>query len=87
MVTFGINYKDSNIIFFRNSDLSYGIYIYAFPIQQLIYSYYENLSPVMNFIYSTILSSIMAYLSWKIIEKPSLNFRKKIGNAKKMDTE
>lgn len=87
MITFGINCKDSNSIFSKNVDLSYGIYIYAFPIQQLIYSHYDNLSPIMNFFYSAILSSIMAYLSWNIVEKPSLNFRKKIGNAKKIDTE
>lgn len=56
-------------------DLSYGIYIYAFPIQQL--SVY--LSPSINIYYFTIISIFIpaaaAFISWHIIERPALKFK------------
>ena len=62
-----------------DGDLSYGLYLCAFPIQQTI----ATLSPAFrtfgsNVAASIILSLCYAYLSWHVIEKPALDRRKSV---------
>jgi peptidoglycan/LPS O-acetylase OafA/YrhL len=52
-------------------DPSYGIYLYAFPLQQFII-YWFRPSTLMLFIASTIGAFIFGYLSWVLIEKKAL---------------
>lgn len=57
-------------------DLSYGVYIYAFPIQQLMMIFgTATLGILGNFILVSILSMGVAYLSWNLVEKPSLRLK------------
>jgi peptidoglycan/LPS O-acetylase OafA/YrhL len=60
-------------------DYSYGFYLYAFPIQQLFFTYYQN--HFLNFYLSIFLSFICAFvcaiMSWHFVEKPCLNLKKK----------
>lgn len=62
-------------------DYSYGTYIYAFPIQQLLVLY---LSPTGwgLFFLSTLITLILAIASWHFIEKPSMTFIHKIAIQK-----
>lgn len=55
-------------------DLSYGIYIYAWPIQQLVWA--PNQGPYENFVISLLLVLFFAFFSWRFVEKPAINFRK-----------
>ena len=57
-------------------DISYGIYLYSFPIQQLLiyYSIGDN-NVIIHIITSTFLTFIMAYISWKFIEFPSIKLK------------
>jgi peptidoglycan/LPS O-acetylase OafA/YrhL len=62
----------------RFGDFSYGLYIYAFPIQQLLA---QPGSPVSQkilpfFLSSLVLTAACAFASWHLIEKRSLTFRK-----------
>lgn len=58
-------------------DLSYGTYIYAFPISQiLIVSFNSNISPTMLTILTILLVLPIAYLSWRFIEQPALTLKK-----------
>lgn len=62
--------------FSKYGDFSYGMYIYAFPIQQMVTFYHGGkMSPVVNFMYSFILTLMISILSWHIIEKRALNFK------------
>jgi peptidoglycan/LPS O-acetylase OafA/YrhL len=69
--------------FFEN-DYSYGLYIYAFPIQQTymhIYNKYQiyyvyHLDPHEHFIASFFTTLLLAMLSWHLIEKKSLQFKR-----------
>ena len=56
-------------------DLSYGIYIFAFPIQQIIMSLQPETQIVGLIIKAAFLTLICATLSWHFIEKPSLRFK------------
>lgn len=55
-------------------DISYGLYIYGFPIQQLLI-YQFNLSPFRLLICSSVLTGLVAYLSWHLIEKRFLSLK------------
>lgn len=62
----------------KYGDLSYGVYIYAFPIQQsLIYINGEKMDPINNFAWAMPLSLLFAGLSWYFIEKPALSYKNK----------
>lgn len=56
-------------------DYSYGLYIYAFPIQQFIISRSPDLSVDRFFVYSVLLALIPAILSWHLLEKPALKLK------------
>lgn len=59
--------------FDRRADLSYGVYIYAFPIQQLLAMYHFNgLGLLPYFAAALALVCPLAALSWFFIERPSL---------------
>lgn len=58
-------------------DLSYGMYIYAFPIQQtLVYVKEGNWSVSALFWVTTTITGIFAFISWHIIESPALKLKK-----------
>lgn len=57
----------------RRADLSYGIYLYAFPIQQLLLQKLGgHLSPLMLFLLATPPTLLLAALSWQFVESPFL---------------
>jgi len=61
--------------FAKRGDFSYGVYIYAFPIQQtLIFFWRDDFTYCLFLVTSTITSLFLAILSWKIVEKPSIDF-------------
>ncbi|PZR94103.1 MAG: hypothetical protein DI537_08385 [Stutzerimonas stutzeri] len=63
----------------RFGDLSYGIYLYAYPVQNyLITRYYDgsNFAAVAAVSFLSIVA--LAALSWRLVEKPSLQMRERI---------
>jgi len=72
--TTSISFKN----FSRKGDFSYGLYMYAWPVQQLIILYMEKyLNLSLLFILTFIITMIFAYLSWHYIEQPFLSFKKR----------
>ncbi|MEO7212854.1 acyltransferase [Mucilaginibacter sp.] len=58
-------------------DISYGLYIYAFPIQQLIITaYYPSLGFWGILFISLALTCLAAFLSYTLVEKPFLKLKK-----------
>jgi len=69
---------------YSTGDYSYGIYLYGFPIQQVILQLTGNHNPLANFAMTIVPVTIMAMLSWHVVEKPMLKLRKLItGRAAK----
>ncbi len=62
--------------FARYGDFSYGMYLFAFPIQQLLVRYFgSELTPYRLFFIAFPLSLICAVLSWHFVEKPCLRLK------------
>lgn len=62
--------------FGKFGDMSYGIYIYSFPVQQTL-MYYYKMDTYSLLIYSVLLSIGFGYISWHLIEKRALKYKRK----------
>ncbi len=56
-------------------DMSYGIYIFAFPLQQTLFLLLPNTQPLTLFVLSVVVTVPVALFSWHVIEKPSMALR------------
>jgi peptidoglycan/LPS O-acetylase OafA/YrhL/predicted O-methyltransferase YrrM len=65
----------------RFGDYSYGIYIYAFPIQQTLSSVLHTTSGWLVFGIVMPITSLAAVLSWHWIERPALKIKSKLVGA------
>ena len=63
--------------FKRGADVSYGLYLYGWPIQKLLLLLWPTISPLPLFAFALILSYVCGYLSWQIIEKPALALKRR----------
>lgn len=67
----------------HRGDYSYGIYLFAFPVQQaLVYSLPAMREPMALFIGASVITIAFSALSWHWIEKPSLKLKKFIPQKK-----
>jgi peptidoglycan/LPS O-acetylase OafA/YrhL len=59
-------------------DLSYGAYIYAFPIQQLLVIAVGPLTPLLFAVVATAVTLPIAAMSWFAVEKPTLRLKNRL---------
>ncbi len=73
-ILFYIAYKPAGNIrqYNRLGDYSYGVYIYAYPVQQSIATLMPNITITGMIIISIMITILLATLSWHFIEHPSL---------------
>ncbi len=58
-------------------DYSYGIYIYAFTLQQVISLFFPAINPYMGFVVTLPLVIILGALSWHFVERPFIKLAKR----------
>ena len=57
----------------RLGDLSFGAYLYAFPVQQFALRYVDSI------VLPTIVTFTIAFLSWHLVEQPALRLKPRGG--------
>lgn len=63
--------------FGKHGDFSYGIYIYGFPVQQImVHLFHNQLTAGVNFLLSFPFILLLAIFSWNIVEKRALKYKK-----------
>jgi peptidoglycan/LPS O-acetylase OafA/YrhL len=67
----------------RFGDISYGVYLYAWPIQQLVWQ--PGQSAAGNILLSLPIVLVLAYLSWRLVEKPAMGLRRHLRRAPARD--
>jgi len=75
-VAFGLGYAPVFRQITKGNDLSYGIFLYAFPVQQALSATLgPQIGPWGNFIAPLAICIGLAYLSWNLIERPTLGLK------------
>ena len=64
--------------FTQENDYSYGVYIFAGPIQQLIISLLPDLGPTAVSLHALSIALPLAVFSWELVERPSMAMRRPI---------
>jgi peptidoglycan/LPS O-acetylase OafA/YrhL len=59
----------------RVGDYSYGVYIYAFPIEQMTAWVLEEPTPILVSTIAFVPTLLLAILSWHLVEKPALRLK------------
>lgn len=57
-------------------DMSYGVYIYSFPLQQMLIAWLPNINPIQLMCLTIVSVLPIAYVSWRYIEKPALSLKR-----------
>lgn len=58
-------------------DCSYGVYIYAFPVQQFVLLKFPNISYPTYLFVTIVITLVLGYASWHLVEKRVLKFKPK----------
>jgi peptidoglycan/LPS O-acetylase OafA/YrhL len=61
-------------------DISYGIYLYGWPVESL-WIWYRHGSPWVTFLISTVICFVLGSLSWHLVERPMLRFKRRQARA------
>ena len=69
---FGFLHYQPLQVYNRLGDYSYGMYIYAFPIEQIIIALYKECTPLLMILLSLPLTAFFAVISWHGIEERAL---------------
>ncbi len=75
-----ILFGQSSIIYISNisnrfGDLSYGMYIYGYPVEQTLEHYFRfSHFPLM--VYSLLITLVLGYFSWHLVEKRALRLKR-----------
>jgi peptidoglycan/LPS O-acetylase OafA/YrhL len=68
-------YKFTN----RFGDISYGVYIYGFPVQQtLVFAVSNELTPATLTISALLITYVIGFASWWLFEEPALSLKDRL---------
>jgi peptidoglycan/LPS O-acetylase OafA/YrhL len=62
----------------RRTDISYGLYLYGWPVQKLLTWYFPSLSAWPTFALTLMIAGTLAFASWHFIEKPALRIKPRV---------
>jgi peptidoglycan/LPS O-acetylase OafA/YrhL len=62
------------------SDISYGVYLYGWPSEQIVFHLAPGLGLFGHMAWSIVLAFGCGLASWKIVEKPAIKFGRDIGS-------
>jgi peptidoglycan/LPS O-acetylase OafA/YrhL len=60
------------------TDLSYGVYLYGWPLQQALVALFPALGAAVLLLPSLLLTALVAAISWYAIEKPALGLKRRL---------
>ncbi|MEB3303687.1 MAG: acyltransferase [Cyanobacteriota bacterium] len=59
----------------RTGDLSYGVYLFGWPIQQMLRQWLDLRQPLLMFVLSAVVTGLLAYVSFHWVEQPGMALR------------
>lgn len=74
VIFIGVHWSDP--VIYKNTDLSYGVYIFSFPIMQTIFHLFGTKLVWPSYLgLCTLITFAFAFFSWNYIEKPALRLK------------
>lgn len=65
------------------NDVSYGVYVYAFPVQQCLAArHLQHEGKLVFMVVAFVLTLPLAWLSWLLVERPGMSLRRKLSREK-----
>lgn len=78
--------RDKNFLKLRPKyDISYGIYLWGFFIQQIVFTIFGSIHGAIHFGVALVLSACIAFISFRLIEQPFIKIGKRV--ATMLDTK
>ena len=78
MFNFAFNFKSKMLEKVgAKTDISYGVYLYAWPIQIVIIHHFNSINPWQLSVITIVFASVAGYISWVKVEKPFMNMKKR----------
>lgn len=71
---FAFNVKSLNA-FNRLPDISYGVYLYAWPVNKILLYHYPDVTLLESILVVSLISMILGSASWYLVEKPALRIK------------
>jgi peptidoglycan/LPS O-acetylase OafA/YrhL len=69
-----LSFSGGTMLFGHRVDLSYGVYLYGWPVAQLLlYFSHQSLKPLPLFVLTMAVTVPLAYASWRLVEAPGLS--------------
>jgi peptidoglycan/LPS O-acetylase OafA/YrhL len=68
----------------RFGDISYGLYIFAWPMQQTILVFFKDLQIGVYILCSFLLTIPIAYISWHFVESKALSHKKDVQDLRSL---
>jgi peptidoglycan/LPS O-acetylase OafA/YrhL len=62
----------------RETDISYGTYIYGWPVQQALITIAQGITPIMLALVSLLIVPVLGLLSWTYVEAPALRLKRSL---------
>jgi peptidoglycan/LPS O-acetylase OafA/YrhL len=59
----------------KGTDISYGVYLYGWPAQQLVAAAFPNEGAMFNTVVASLVTVVVAWFSWVLVEKPALSLK------------
>ncbi len=59
----------------HRTDVLYGLYLYAWPVQNSLIWFWPGISPLMVLGFATPIAAALGYLSWTLVEQPFLRLK------------
>ena len=75
VLVFALGFQAPFVTLTDRADLSYGIYLYGYPVQQGLVALFPKASPWLLLAPALIISALIALVSWTLVEKPALHLK------------
>lgn len=79
LFNFALNYKNNFLSTIgAKVDISYGVYLYAWPVEILIIKYYPQINLYFMMSLIILVTFLLGYISWYFVEKPFIELKKQL---------
>jgi len=65
----------------RRGDISYGMYLFGWPVEQVVRQVTQTSSPMLVFLISVPAAAVFAYASCHLVERPAMRVRRPVADA------